>query len=344
MKILFVEDELSRNIPRVIRLFSKHLGIQRVKLLEELSANPGGAKPEKIKKIVEETNLIEVEYCFPDALRKIIHNINYVLYVIDRNLVESDYEFEDVIRIDPYYSGFEEDDFFQKEGDYLLHKLVYKNVNVNEKFYFLTAHSAKEELKKCEDIKKFINFGQFKEENFIIKSSEDDINRLKHIIDNIDVLNLQIENKVYLDILRNSVGAKAYQEFVHVLIKKDSQNSHEISENLGALRNILENLLTMLGKKLKPPFSYWKNKNELNISRFCWWLTHDDVSKSRQYKFDTNRLIEVLLEGVYDVGSKFGTPHKELSNEAGHQPTADTVNAFVYALKEIILWFGTVMK
>lgn len=136
------------------------------------------------------------------------------------------------------------------------------------------------------------------------------------------------------------MGEKACENFVHVLTKKDSQNSHEISENLGALRNILENILTMLGKKLKPPTHYWKEKNILNISRFCRWLTHDETTKSKKYKYDTSRLVEVFLEGIYDIGSEFGTPHKKLSHEAGYQPKSDTVNALIYTLKEIILWFG----
>ena len=37
MKILWVEDELAKNIPRIIRLFPKFLGKKRVNKLESLA-------------------------------------------------------------------------------------------------------------------------------------------------------------------------------------------------------------------------------------------------------------------------------------------------------------------
>ncbi|WP_207680782.1 hypothetical protein [Desulfonema magnum] len=67
MKILYVEDELSRNIPGIIRLFEKYLGKKKIRRLKELEEDESGygAEPDEIKGIVEETNIVEVEYRFP---------------------------------------------------------------------------------------------------------------------------------------------------------------------------------------------------------------------------------------------------------------------------------------
>ena len=99
MKILYVEDELSKNIPRLIRLFSKYLSKKEIKNLKALEADETGygAEPEEIKNIVEKTGLIEIEYRFPDALREVIHNSEkYALFIVDRNLSEIEYEYDEL--------------------------------------------------------------------------------------------------------------------------------------------------------------------------------------------------------------------------------------------------------
>lgn len=203
MKILFVEDELSKNIPRITSLFSKYLGKNTVKKLNALEADESGygAAPEEIKEIVEATNLIEVEYRFPEALRKIIQSYDkYALFIIDRNLVEGEYEFDEVRAIDSAFDEAQYEKYFEREGDYLLQKLVLdSHVDVMGKFYFLTAYSAEDELRGSEDIKTLIDFGKFNTENFIEKG---DLDRLINIIENIRILNLQNDNKRYLNILR----------------------------------------------------------------------------------------------------------------------------------------------
>jgi len=145
MKILFVEDELSKNIPRITRLFSKYLGKKRIQRLESLEADEYGAEPEEIKAIVEETNLIELDYRFSDALRKIVQSYqDYALFIVDRNLYQTEYDFEEVKKIDHSYTEALYERYFEREGDYLLYKLaMLSNADiVKAKFYYLTAYSA----------------------------------------------------------------------------------------------------------------------------------------------------------------------------------------------------------
>ena len=192
MKILYVEDELVTNIDRIERLFEKYLDedvSEKLKGFKEKRLK----KPDELKKIVEATNLIEVEYRFPDALRKIIHDHKkYSLFIIDRNLVRGRYEHDEVRKVDSTYNEEKYEKFSKsnREGDYLLHQLILVHkVDVEKKFFFLTAYSARDELCGSEEIGNYILMKQFTEQNFIEKGKEEDFERLKGIVDNNEVIN-----------------------------------------------------------------------------------------------------------------------------------------------------------
>ena len=79
-----------------------------------------------------------------------------------------------------------------------MHKLAYKGFDVARKFYFLTAYPSRDELRNAEEIKTLIDFEQFSSENLIEKGNEKDFDRLRHIIENIDILKLQNENMKFI--------------------------------------------------------------------------------------------------------------------------------------------------
>ena len=67
----------------------------------------------KLHILLKKTNIIEVEWRFPNALRKIIqHHDKYALYLIDRNLSEDDYDYKEIKQIDPSYNEKLYDRFF----------------------------------------------------------------------------------------------------------------------------------------------------------------------------------------------------------------------------------------
>lgn len=202
MKILYVEDELAKNIPRLVRLFSQYISAETINALHAFEADPSGfgAGPEEIKNIIEDAAMIEVEYRFPDALRKIVRQPGmYALFIVDRNLSEYDYTLEEVQQIDPHYTSTLYERYTQKarEGDYLLHKLaLFSPVDVMKRFFFLTAYPAQEELQSAKDIEQLIDLGKFTAENFIEKGSDKDFERLRQIIDNTESSYLQSENRI----------------------------------------------------------------------------------------------------------------------------------------------------
>lgn len=345
MKILYVEDEIIKNIDRIIRLFSKYLGRKIVKRLKSLRDDEYPPTEEDIKKIVESSNFIELEYRFPNALSKIINQPEkYALFIIDRNLSDIEgYEFDEIAEVDPNYNQEFYDHFLCREGDYLLQKLVY-DIDVMAKFYFLTANS-NDELRISNEVKTHINNEKFSKENFIEKG---DITPLIQVIEKVDILNLQLENKSYLKILETEISEKASDRFIHLLSKKDSNKPNDIFENFGSVRNIFENILTVLAKRVNADKICWniKNPDQLIIRNFISWVNHYDEEKRRpNYRLNSNSIIKNFLYDIQEIASDFG-PHDDLENKkkqskpSGYQPTTNTVNALVYELKDIILWFG----
>jgi len=183
MKILYVEDELAKNIPRIIRLFASYLGKERSAQLEALETSEYGANPEEIKKIVEETQLIDIECRFPDALKKVVHDYQkYRLLIIDRNLLENGYTLEEVREIVPEYDENHDKQYSGREGDYLLLRLGNCSCNLINNTYFLTAYSAQDELRSHRELNLRLDLKRFKEENFIEKDSARGLERLRDTI------------------------------------------------------------------------------------------------------------------------------------------------------------------
>lgn len=334
MKILYVEDELSKNIPRVIRLFSKYLSKNEIKNLNKLEADETvyGAEPQEIKDIVEKKGLIEVEYRFPDALKKIISNYEkYALFIIDRNLSEIEYEYNELRQIDATYNEDQYDKFFTREGDYLLHRLVYKGLNVLTKFYFLTAYPTPDEIRGVDDLQMLVNFGEFHVENFIEKGDNAKLEKLKAIIENIKILNLQEENEQYLNILRNRMDEKTAESFLKILDEKDERI--RIGDNLKEIRNIYENILGACLPKIPDMNSNCTDKhgNVIMGGQTIIWLFNSGY---------INSILRNFFFSIHKICSEFGA-HRNLENSP-YKPTLNTVNSLTYALKDVILWFGKV--
>lgn len=327
MKILYVEDELSKNIPGIIRLFEKYLGKKRIGKLKELEEDESGyaADPDEIKRIVEETNLVEVEYRFPDALRKIIsHHERYALIIIDRNLAEYGYDFEEVVKIDPAYSDSQYERFFEREGDYLLHKLVYES-DVMSRFYLLTGNSIySDPIRGYDDVKTLIEFGKFSKNNFFEKGNEAG---LQKIIEDVPILNLQNENKFYLGILRKNMSDKTAENFLNILGEKDE--IQRISSNLTEMRKIYEQMMKECSERI-PDMKGNCTDSYGNV--IMGKQTMDWLSSNRHI----NTVIRNFLFSIKAITSEFGA-HPNIEDA-----TTDTVNSLVYALKDVITWFGKI--
>jgi len=331
MKILYVEDQITRNISRISRLFDKYLTKNAKKTLQELEKDEYPPEPDEIKKIVETSNLIEMEYRFPQALQKIIqHPENYALFIIDRNLFEEEgYDAEEVKAIDPSFTEEKYETYAEREGDYLFSHLVRAGTDVRSKFYFMTAYSAEEGIRGASDIQGFINLEIFSKDNFIEKGKDADFDRLKNRIDNIAVLNLQLENRDYLQILRKNIDEKTADFFLEIL-STPNDSPKRIRDNLNRMRLIYENILTVCAIKI--PNMQSSCGNEKGGSTIIWMKDKGHID---------DFVLRNFLFSVRTIANEFGS-HKAYPYTPLYEPTSDTVNALTYALKDIIRWFGKI--
>jgi hypothetical protein len=105
MKILYVEDELERNIPRVNNLFAKYLTETQKKKLSALEIDDSGfgGDPQAIEEIVNSTGVVDCYHSFVDGLGKVLNNNeDYSIFIVDRNLVNCHYDYDAVRAIDPH--------------------------------------------------------------------------------------------------------------------------------------------------------------------------------------------------------------------------------------------------
>ncbi len=249
------------------------------------------------------------------------------MFIVDRNLAESDYEYDKVCMIDNSFSESQYDKFYEKEGDYLLQKLVYSGVDVMKKFYFLTAYPAQDEIRSGSEIKGHIEFGKFTTGNLINKGSETDVKRLQQIICNHPVLHLQHANRRYLNILRDNFDTAAIDDFMTLLNKKDDGNRDQIKNNLTIIRRIYENVL-LKSAEIIPEMEQNCFNDYGNIilgGSTIQWLEENGY---------INRIIREFCFSVNKIASEYG-PHPF------EGATVNTVNALVYALKDILRWFDS---
>jgi len=330
MKILYVEDQITRNLSRITRLFEKYLTKTARRQLRELENDDYPPGPEEIKKIVETSNLIEIEYRFPEALQKVIlHHDLYALFVVDRNLFEEEgYDFEEIKAIDPSFSEEKYDIYAEREGDYLLNRLVY-GTDVLSKFYFMTAYSAKDEIRGANDIQTHISVEKFSTDNFIEKGNNEDFERLKSTIDNINILNLQLENRDYFQILRKNIDEKTADFFLDILATPND-NPKRIRDNLNRMRLIYENIMAVCAIKI--PGMKTDCGDEKGGRSILWMKDNNHVD---------DYVLRNFLFSIRNISNAFGS-HKAYPYTPLYEPTSDTVNALIYALKDIIRWFGKI--
>ncbi|HNZ27531.1 MAG TPA: hypothetical protein PKK13_09900 [Spirochaetota bacterium] len=335
MKILYVEDELSKNIPRIIKFFNKHLGETIVKKLKCIQEDDYGAESITIKGLIEQSGIVDVACSFPDALYKIMNNhSDYSLFIVDRNLIDSSYTLAELNKIDSTFDEPKINENKTREGDYLFEKLAFQEDmmgKMSEVFYFLSAYNPDGLAKK------YIDNNKFKSENYISKSDD---SRLINKIDGLEDINLIVENKAVVDIIKKRFSNKYVKRYLSILKNKDSLDTIEISKTLGEIRKFLEKILRTIFESDNLPKSY-RDKN----GREQLFITDDKISaRPMIYYLDNDckvsSVIYCSLESIYSISSDFGSHDSDYTtpDKSGFYPTVNTVKSVIFGLNDIILW------
>ncbi|MBP8017088.1 hypothetical protein KAZ01_03710 [Candidatus Gracilibacteria bacterium] len=340
MKILYVEDDLIKHISSIRNLFRKYLTQDIIEKLKDINSGKTRANKDKVKEIIESCNMIDVCFTFPDALDKIINNYeDYALFVVDRNLSESSYNYDDLIKIDDKFRNKEElEKINKREGDYLFRKIAIglgKIDEINDKFYFFSAYE------KDSIVKEFIDEGKYTESNFIEKGKKEQEDRLNNIIEKIPVMNLIIEYKKYINIIRERIS-KVYEDYyISVLSKMSSDKLEDIKSNLDFIRDILvkllENIMDLPSiQSFNNEYKFEKNNNNLNVDALRRCL------ETEIYKTDTF-FITKFIDTIYRITSSYGSHGKRKISEIKFIDS-NTVKSLVFALNNIIIWSDDFIK
>ena len=331
MKILYVEDELSKQIDTILSIFNQILGDGLKKELRALMDDESGrgASPEQIKEIIEKSNRLDVCDSFPEALR-IVTNFadDYDLFIVDRNLTEVEYLPEDVQKINASFSDELWDKYFGREGDWLLNVLS-DIIDTRKQFYFLTAYTDDDII--IEKNSSLSEQGRFHRDQVIKKGEFDQLKFLKKKIKKHPSIMIRHKNQDIIDILQNEFGDAAVNEFIEIIKRGPS-----LFGTAKEIRIFFENriLRGIARKKKVDEEKCFNEKGGINISGFVWWLREPNYDDdTQQWKFGCNTVIFSEISSIKDIGHQ-GSHEKIV--------TTDTVNHLIYGLKEIIRWYGTI--
>jgi len=272
-KILYIEDELTKNIATIKKFFAPILKDKRIKKeLDELESSDR-VFPDDIIGACSYSSELEIAYTFPLALERIITNHKFYDFIlIDRNLsvYQYSYELEQILfRLSELGLDYDADrllGFHEREGDLLLLVLLRLNPEYKNKVYYLTANT-KDDLRISSEMQTTLDLDGFKKDHIIEKGSLAE-GTISTILADMDSFRIQNNYRRQCDILRNRLHEDDVNEFV-AMIKHHKKDSRK--EFIFYLRKLLDNLLHDIAFNMgEPDAEYWnpKSKKQLQVKPF----------------------------------------------------------------------------
>lgn len=317
-KILYIEDELDWSF--ITNSFGDILSNE-----EQTALRDSENDEETIFKAIQNNQRLEIVSDFAEALRRIYQRLEeYDILLVDRNLFGDGrrYNKRDIISI--HLPLAYKDVFDTREGDFLLHLARYKRYDIDNKFYIITGNT--DEIRYHPEFEHSLSEA-FKNNNIIVKGSGD-VEKICSIVATMD----DRLNRVYLEILKNYICNETANKFLKVLKNKDDESS--ISDNLKEMRTIYESILKEFIERIPGMKANCIERNGKLRNNWIIWLENERHINSIQRYF---------FQSIYKIGSEFGAHYNENKAQI-YKPTTETVNALVYSLKDIILWFDKTCK
>lgn len=342
-KVLYIEDELVRNIGAIQKYFAPVLsGRKLLQPLTELEkqSNP---LPRDVVNICNKASEQDVVYKFPVALTKIVHrHRDYDLFIIDRDLSAYNYAADwDKIRAELDFTGLSEpednpDAYKGKEGDLLLLILLRLDRNNKDKIFLLSSAQT-DIVRTSEQLETIIDLTHFDKARILTKGSQ-----AEKVIGDIftDLPAFTLQNRYYeqCDILRQRFSEEEVNEFIEIA-KLEEDPEHKI-DFLQKLRPLTEKLLIALAERLGDMQArYWKyfhGKPSLQHKDFINSL--DEIDRRRRIGYNKN--IRQCLYSLWQIPSDFA------NHTSGNQEdiTGYTVTALYNQLCDVLLWFEKALR
>ena len=321
-KIMFVEDEISKNIPRIIDLFESILSQEEKIKLNELENDESGmgACGEDIQEALKNNPVLEIFDTFTAALEHIMNLDktaidNYDLFIFDRNLTEEkSYDPSYIRKIDP---SFDDVNYYQREGDFLARQLHLRGCRINEKVFFYSAYNRMNSA--LTDIDQMIGYGNFHQNNFYDKGNSAGI---KEIIGSKTCALLLAEHSHLFNVLeKNNIDS---EKTLLTLLTKDVDEKWEY--DIG-FRAILDSILN----ELKKHDTYWyKPPTPSDSSDECIKKLDRKIAPEHIRGFMNN--LRVLINH-YSAHTGNNPDKRFIDSQYAYK-------AMLNSLLEIIHWFG----
>lgn len=357
-KILYIEDELTKNIATIKKFFAPILKDKRIKKeLDELESSDR-VFPDDIISACSYSSELEIAYTFPIALERIITNHKYYdLIIIDRNL--SEYEYSDDLesvreKLKSVSLDLSEDrllSYHEREGDLLLLALLKLDKEAKEKIYYLTANT-KDDLRGLDELQSMMDVVDFNKEHIIEKGSAAEAT-LSTILGNMDAFRIQNKFRKQCDILRHHLSEEDVNEFVNMMGYFDKDKRKEF---IFYARKLLDNLLHDLAFNMgEPDAEYWnaKNKKQLQIKPFIKGFRSGTSyiglpAYDEKHHIGYNSINRNACLSIFEICSDCGV--HELSKEIGSESlgtaslSAYTMNSLQNQICDVICWYDRAIK
>lgn len=357
-KILYIEDELTRNIATIRKFFEPVLRKDK-RILSALSEleNSDRPFPEDVIEACEPCSELDIAHTFPRALELVIKNHEfYDLVIIDRNLSQYQYveELEKMVdRLAEVGQSFTDDrilEFHEREGDLLLQVLVKLDLSYKDKVYYLTANTS-DALRGSPQLQTLIDVASFREDHIIEKGSPRE-KLIRDILSDMKAFRIQNSYKVQCDILRKRLTENDVNSFVKMI---GYHMNNEKSEFLFGIRKLLDNLLHHIAYAMgEHDASYWnaKNKKQLHAKSFIKGFSSGKVFQglpAYDDKFDIgyNSIIRNACLSIFEISSDCGI--HELSKAIDIESlstgtlTNYTMQSLLNQINDIIIWYDKAM-
>lgn len=326
-KIMFVEDEISKNIDHYLSLFENIFSdAEKEKIQAAIDLNFD--IPATFRKIVAENPVLEFFDSFTDAIKK-INSVDddqlaqYDLFIFDRNLTGINYSVDEIQRY--CNNKFQTDIYRGKEGDFLFERLRLRGYPVCNKVYYLTAYS-KEALATPTDVDEMVDIGKFTKDHFFDKSSPMEHSKLKKVIDNLENIHLLIQ---YQDIFKH-LSRIGMGDASDNLLQLLAAPTGEISPEDVHGRWILNSLLIAMNHAPEKRFFYRKIEDSNDIYE-------------RIKALDTkNKVVPNYIYGnfmlVNELVSKYSA-HNRIAESENELPSKYAREVIKNCLLDAISWF-----
>ena len=336
-KILFVEDEINKNIKQVILMFKPVLSPNEIKDLEDIENSSFPYSIDKFRDILKHNLVLQIENNFINAIDIINSNERdeYDLFVIDRNLTDQDHPTEQ--QIQQHCKDYTNELYLKKEGDFLFKLLCDYGVEVERKVFFYSAYSP--DNLPIEPIQRRIIAEKYFKVNFMDKNSPDTLcSFCKNVVSsNERAITITKFGTAFEGLEKIKIAGK-YKNITqqkNALIDILINNKGDYAANAGKLRCICDLLLKpsknkfptgIPSKKLKDNCKIWE-QNALKV------LNANGNENSIVPLFIADHLFE-----LYELTCNYAA-HPYTGN---NPPNNYTLQAQINQMLEVLTWINKV--